>query len=208
MEFTTVLIMALLLGLKHALDPDHIVAVTTIVSQKKKARFSALVGAWWGVGHMTTIVLIGSAIIYFNLLISHSVEKLLEGIVGAMIIYLGVKASYSLSTEKKQEHAADRDKNGWMLRPLIVGLLHGLAGSTGVAYLFLSTIDDKYMGLLYLLVFGAGTLLSMVLATILIGMPYSWASDHKRLNLLLTRSTGILSVIFGIYYLCEILFLS
>ncbi|MGG1572195.1 cytochrome c biogenesis protein CcdA [Fictibacillus sp. NRS-1165] len=208
MEFTTILIMALLLGLKHALDPDHIVAVTTIVSQKKKARFSALVGAWWGVGHMTTIVLIGSAIIYFNLLISHSVEKLLEGIIGAMIIYLGVKAFYSLSTEKKQEHTAARDKNGWMLRPLIVGLLHGLAGSTGVAYLFLSTIDDKYMGLLYLLVFGAGTLLSMVLATILIGMPYSWASDHKRLNLLLTRSTGLLSVIFGIYYLCEILFLS
>ncbi|SFD38748.1 sulfite exporter TauE/SafE family protein [Fictibacillus sp. FJAT-27399] len=208
MEFTTILVMALLLGLKHALDPDHIVAVTTIVSEKKKARFSALVGAWWGVGHMTTILVIGSAIIYFNLLISHSVEKLLEGIVGVMIIYLGVKAFYSLSLGKTHEHAASREKNRWMLRPLIVGLLHGLAGSTGVAYLFLSTIEDKYMGFLYLLVFGVGTLFSMVLATLLIGMPYSWASDHKKLNLLLTRSTGILSVIFGIYYLCEILFLS
>ncbi|MDM5340172.1 sulfite exporter TauE/SafE family protein [Fictibacillus enclensis] len=208
MELLTILLMAMLLGLKHALDPDHLVAVTTIVSEKKKARFSALVGAWWGVGHMTTILVVGSAIIYFNLFVSHSVEMLLEGVVGVMIIYLGVKAFYTLRASHKHEHAVSGSGSRWMLRPLIVGLLHGLAGSTGVAYLFLSTIQDKYLGVIYLLVFGAGTLISMVLATLLIGLPYSWSSDHKKINLLLTRFTGVLSVCFGVYYLYKTLFIS
>ncbi|MFC0272096.1 hypothetical protein ACFFIX_11600 [Metabacillus herbersteinensis] len=204
MDAVNVLLLAMLFGLKHALDLDHVIAVSNIVSEKRKVRFSALVGAWWGAGHMTTILVIGCAIIYFNLLILKNVEKLLEGFVGVMFIVLGIQAVFSIY-KRKSEVAVSKAKSPYMLKSFTVGLLHGLAGSSAVAYVFLSTIEDKSLVFLYLILFGVGTLLSMVLATLIIGLPYSLASNHKRVNTVLACGTGFLSIGFGIFYIYEIL---
>ena len=157
----TVLGFGFLLGLRHATDADHVVAVTTILGKHGKIRHSTLIGILWGIGHSITVTLIAIPIIFYSFVVSEILGNSLEFLVGAMLVILGI---FTLSgvTKKISEDSipisihkhAHKSKVGTdhshlhhigifqTIRPIVVGLVHGLAGSAAVALLILSTINN------------------------------------------------------------------
>jgi high-affinity nickel permease len=208
------------LGMRHATDADHVVAVTTIVSRERSVKLAALIGAIWGVGHTLTIVGVGGAIILFNVVVPVRLGLMMEMAVGLMLILLGVvNVTGSVERVRKsglvvRAHAHDHEGDGVpvgrtgihrLIRPLTVGIVHGLAGSAAVALLVLTTIRDSAWALAYLLVFGAGTVAGMVLVTTAIAWPFvltgrRFASTNRRLQI----ATGVLSLAFGFVVVYEI----
>jgi high-affinity nickel-transport protein len=155
-----VLALGLLLGVRHAFDPDHVVAVTTIVSRQRSVRAAAVVGALWGLGHSATIFVVGGALILFKVAIPPRLGLALEMAVAVMLVLLGLRNLHS---------GADRPAPA--RRPVAVGLVHGLAGSGAVALLVLTAITDARWALAYLLVFGLGTTTGMMAMTATIATP-------------------------------------
>ena len=247
MSVLVILLFGFVLGMRHATDPDHVVAVSTIVSREHSLAKSALVGAFWGLGHTVTILFVGAAIILFNLTISPRVGLTMELCVGLMLIVLGVLnlsgASKWLSEkfspahprvsgehvhlhehdshihyhwhshQPAKEHHSDSltppkwmsspfSKLGWFhtLRPFLVGIIHGLAGSAAVALLVLATIKNPSWAVIYLLIFGVGTIAGMVLITTAMSVPFSYAGTRFAwLNRGLVTGSGVLSLIFGLF---------
>ncbi len=185
----TVLLAGLLLGLRHATDPDHVVAVTTIVSRRHSLRSAGLVGTAWGIGHTLTILVVGGAIILFKLTVPTRVELALEMGVAVMLVVLGV-ANMSSAHEPKDSRT----------RPLLVGVVHGLAGSAAVSLLVLTLIDSAALAMAYLLIFGVGTILGMMLMTVAIAVPSLFAM-HRMANAgrYLRLASGALSIAFGVF---------
>lgn len=242
-----ILMIGFFLGMRHATDPDHVIAVSTIVSRERSLSRAALIGAFWGLGHTITIVVVGAAIILFNLVIPPRVGLTMEFAVGLMLILLGVLNLTGVSkwlSEKFSpahphvigEHAHLHEHNShlhyhwhahqpskehhgdalspakWMtapfaglslfhtLRPLFVGIVHGLAGSAAVALLVLSTIHQPRWGVFYLLIFGLGTIAGMMLITCALALPFSYAgSRFAWLNRGLITGSGLLSLGFGLF---------
>lgn len=185
----SILLAGLLLGLRHATDPDHVIAVTTIVSRGRSLRSAGLVGTAWGVGHTLTILVVGGSIILFKLTIPARVELALEMGVAIMLIVLG------LANMTGERAAADS-----RARPLLVGVVHGLAGSAAVSLLVLTLIDSAGLAMAYLLIFGAGTILGMILMTLAIAVP-SLLAMHRMADAgrYLRLTSGALSVAFGVF---------
>jgi high-affinity nickel-transport protein len=183
------------LGMRHATDPDHVVAIATIVSRERSIGRAALSGAAWGLGHTVTILLVGGTIILLNVAIPARLGLMMELSVGLMLVVLGVMSV-------RGTHAP-RD---WMLRtearltrPLAIGVVHGLAGSAAVALLVLTTIRTPGWAIAYLLVFGLGTVLGMVVVTMLMAMPFAYTSRQFSLtNRRLQLATGLVSIGFGL----------
>jgi ABC-type nickel/cobalt efflux system permease component RcnA len=231
------------LGVRHATDPDHVVAVTTIVSRERTMLHAALIGALWGLGHTLTILAIGSAIILFKLTIPPRLGLSMELSVGLMLILLGIlnltgtlRRAIEWATIRRigpgahshfllgrwMVHTHDEDGEpvfmdsvsilGWtprwwrdlgvfhVLRPLVVGIVHGLAGSAAVALLVLATISRPSWAIGYLLIFGLGTVAGMILITVAIALPFAYSMRHfGRLNRGLVTASGLLSVAFGVF---------
>jgi high-affinity nickel permease len=242
-----ILAIGFLLGMRHATDPDHVIAVSTIVSRERSILKAGLIGALWGIGHTLTILVVGAAIILFGLVIPARVGLTMEFSVGLMLILLGVlnltgitswmsnkfsPAHPRVAGEHAHIHEHGRDLHfHWhshargkehhaeslaaprsiktmllklglyeTLRPLIVGLVHGLAGSAAVALLVLSTIREPKWAVLYLLVFGVGTIAGMMLITAGIALPFSFAGyKFAWLNRGLITGSGLLSLAFGLF---------
>jgi high-affinity nickel permease len=225
-----------LLGARHATDPDHVIAVSTIVSRQQKIRHAGLIGALWGVGHTITIFFVGVGIILFNLTIPPRIGLAMETSVGLMLIFLGVLnltgvmewithrfTPSHLQPEEitkvlhRQGRKTDLPQKGHkldgplqsvlerlglyqLLRPLAVGLVHGLAGSAAVALLVLTTIHDPRWALVYLLIFGVGTIVGMMLITIIIGVPFVYTSRRfAPFHRILSFVSGVVSVAFGLF---------
>jgi cytochrome c biogenesis protein CcdA len=184
------------LGMRHATDPDHVVAITTIVSREKSVKRAAWSGAVWGLGHTVTIVLVGGAIILFNVVIPVRLGLLMELSVGLMLVVLGVM------NVTDTNHAPQNwlsKKRITFTSPLLVGIVHGLAGSAAVALLVLTTIRTPGWAIAYLLVFGLGTVLGMVVVTTLLAMPFAYTSrQFKTTNRRLQLATGLISIGFGV----------
>ncbi len=184
------------LGMRHATDPDHVVAITTIVSRERSVRRAALSGAAWGLGHTVTIVLVGGAIILFNVVIPARLGLMMELSVGLMLVVLGVM-NVTATTEAPQSWLATTQAR--LTRPLAVGVVHGLAGSAAVALLVLTTIRTPEWAVAYLLVFGLGTVLGMVLVTTLMALPFAYTSRQFTItNRRLQLATGLISIGFGV----------
>lgn len=243
---TLVSIVALgfVLGMRHATDPDHVIAVTTIVSRQRSVRHAALIGILWGFGHTITILVVGSAIILFGLVIPPRVGLSMEFSVGLMLVFLGVlnlsgimrwitetfvpshagrhanlhehadsDHTHSIGQAAgTHDHAAVAKPVGWLdhtfgrlglyqvLRPLVVGIVHGLAGSAAVALLVLTTIRVPSWAVLYLLIFGIGTVAGMMLITAAIAIPFLFSSTRfVRLNRGLGLASGFVSLAFGLF---------
>jgi hypothetical protein len=241
-----ILAIGFLLGMRHATDPDHVIAVSTIVSRERSIVKAALIGALWGVGHTLTILLVGAGIILFGLAIPMRVGLTMEFSVGLMLILLGIlnlTGAMQWISEKfspahpqvtgshahlhehgsqihlhwhshrpeGQHHGESLTPPAWMggsprlglfhtLRPLFVGLVHGLAGSAAVALLVLSTIREPKWAVLYLLIFGVGTIAGMMLITAAISLPFSFAGyKFAWLNKSLVVGSGLLSLAFGLF---------
>jgi high-affinity nickel permease len=241
------------LGMRHATDPDHVIAVTTIVSRQKSVRQAALIGALWGVGHTITIVMVGSGIILFGLVIPPRVGLTMELSVGLMLILLGIlnltgimrwiaetvtplqpgqhfhahgHGEYLHShahghSPEPHGHNENATPVSWMdrtfgrlglyqvVRPLAVGIVHGLAGSAAVALLVLTTIRVPSWAVLYLLVFGIGTVAGMMLITAAIAVPFRYSEKRfARLNRGLGLLSGAISVAFGLFIVYRMGFVS
>ena len=215
--------------MRHATDPDHVIAVSTIVSRERSLGKAGLIGALWGLGHTITIVLVGAGIILFNLAIPPRVGLTMEFSVGIMLILLGAlnltgttkrvsEKYFPGHTHGLGEHAhshgapasSTRLSPGKLgafhsLRPLFIGIVHGLAGSAAVALLVLTTIHEPRWAVLYLLIFGVGTIAGMMLITAAMAVPFSYGSTRFAwFNRGLVTGSGLLSLGFGVFIIYQI----
>lgn len=190
------ILLGALLGLRHATDADHVVAVTTIVARERSLLGGARVGAIWGVGHTLTLLLLGGAIIAFRLVIPPRVGLGLEFGVAIMLIGLGF-------SNLRQR---DEDRPPKLSRPLLVGIVHGLAGSAAVALLVLATIREPLAAAFYLLMFGLGTILGMMVVTMLLAAPALWATGRlANMQTGVRMAAGALSIVFGMLLARELI---
>lgn len=218
----TICALGFVLGVRHAADADHVIAVSTIVSRHRSMRGAAVIGALWGVGHTLTVLLVGGAIIFFQWVIPPRVGLSMELSVGAMLIVLGsvniaavvrrIRADAAgpprdpVATER-HEHAPVRwlDRHLGMtgaysyVRPMVIGIVHGMAGSAAVALLVMATIGRSSWSVLYLLVFGVGTVVGMMVITAAIGLPFARAGEVRpQFGHGLRMAAGVLSLGFGL----------
>jgi high-affinity nickel-transport protein len=280
------MLLGLFLGMRHATDPDHVIAVTTIVSRYRTPLGAAAIGAAWGVGHTFTILVIGSGIILFGWVIPPRIGLATELSVGVMLVALGVMSvrtalqsvsprtglgvggSGSASTApaageydlkrsaqtpetpanpqtptpnpvvavhihahahgdyihvhahqhdpEQHPHAEDATPVGWLdrhlgrlrgyrlIRPLLIGVVHGLAGSAAAALLILATIRTPRWAVAYLALFGFGTVLGMMVMTTVIVLPFAYSErQFARFNTGLRLASGVISVAFGLFVAYE-----
>jgi high-affinity nickel-transport protein len=215
-SFTAIVLLGFFLGMKHALDPDHVVAITTIVTRQGQAVRAALIGAMWGLGHTLTIFLVGSAIILLHVAIPARLGLAMELAVGGMLILLGVLNITGVLKKAQDRFTAEHDdtkphRHGLMhafaslgmynvVRPLAIGIVHGLAGSAAVALLVMTTIKEPWWQLGYLLLFGIGTIAGMTLITTVLAKPVTHgAKRFSGLSSKLAFASGLLSLLFGLY---------
>jgi ABC-type nickel/cobalt efflux system permease component RcnA len=233
--------LGLVFGLKHATEVDHVVAVSTIVSEHRNLFRAALVGGLWGAGHTATLVLVGIIVLGFRVAIPLPVANWLEFGVALMLIGLGVLALAKVLRrraglhvhrhlhqhtpdgeshvhvhfhERETEHEARASSAapkthshviaGLGFKPLLVGAMHGLAGSAALTLLVLTQIQSVWLGLLYLALFGFGSTVGMLLMSGLVGLPF--ALSARRLSGFhygLQTLAGAASVAFGCWYAYE-----
>jgi sulfite exporter TauE/SafE len=251
-NLVSIIVIGFFLGMRHATDPDHVIAVTTIVTNQRKTSRAAWIGAMWGVGHTLTILIVGAAIILFNLVIPVRLGLGMELSVGVMLILLGVRnlgsfvrtlprssatqpsevvlihthahahgdhihihphahqtGSHSHADEERPLDQLDRTFGKvafyQLLRPLLVGIVHGLAGSAAVALLILASIRNLSWAVAYLLVFGIGTIAGMMLITMSISSALHYVGNRfARLSHGLRMASGLMSVAFGLFLAYEI----
>ena len=224
----TLLGLGLLFGLKHATEVDHVVAVSTIASQQRNVLRSALVGAMWGAGHTASLLIVGVVVLSLRIAIPESVSTWLEFGVALMIIGLGTAALWRALRkrsdlhvhehshdgishvhihfhESKTRHEAERKHSHAVsvvgVKPVLIGMMHGLAGSGALTLLVLTQIGSAWVGFLYLAIFGVGSIVGMLLMSGLIGLPFaltsrSLSSVHYRMQMV----AGMVSIAFGLWY--------
>jgi High-affinity nickel-transport protein len=200
MSPASTLLLGLLLGLRHATDPDHVVAMATIVTRDPHLRRAISTGVFWGIGHTATVLLVGALMLVGNVRVPERVFGLLDLTVAVMLVALGFLA---LRTRRAfPTHRAPGLGERILvsrLRPLLVGIVHGLAGSAAMTLIALATIQDERGALLYLGLFGAGTVLGMVGITALLALSFRWASTKSaRLPIWIARMSGTLSIAAGV----------
>ena len=199
----SILSLGFILGIKHAIEPDHIIAVSTIASRSKKLSQSALAGVFWGIGHTATLFFIGIAFIIMKNSISDKVSMSLEFLVGVMLVYLGIVNVLSVNKDQHHDHGNHSqygDKH-YFVKSSFIGLVHGLAGSAAIVLLTMSTVNSLWQSAAYILIFGVGTIAGMLLFTTMFGIPFVFSSTNKGMNSLFTSISGIISVLFGLYYM-------
>jgi high-affinity nickel permease len=213
-----------LLGLRHALDVDHLAAVSTIVSQQRGLWRSSIVGAVWGLGHTAALLAVAVAVVALHAEIPPQLGHVLELGVAVMLIVLGVNLLRTLWSGgafhlHAHEHAGRRhvhphlhrhgtgDEHAHVItrRPFIVGLVHGLAGSAGLMLAVLATIHDGLLALAYVALFGLGSIGGMVLMSTLLGLPLALAADRfGRAETTLRAVAAVGSVAVGVMLAWEI----
>lgn len=213
--------LGILLGLKHSLDPDHVVAISSIVNEYKNPLRGLWVGVSWGLGHSASLLMIGIVVVSLRLAIPDRLALLLEFLVGLMLIGLGAQVVYKLRKKRDNQrlhshiHSSSPVKHhheiGSVGRPFLrkksflVGTVHGLAGSAALTLLVLATIESPIAGMAYILLFGLGSVLSMGIMTIFISLPFSLSADRlPSLGRFLQWGAGALSISFGSFLIYEI----
>jgi High-affinity nickel-transport protein len=193
-----ILSLGFFLGMRHATDPDHVIAVSTIIARQRSIGGAAAIGAVWGLGHTITIIAVGTAIIAFGWVIPPTLGLSMEWSVGVMLVLLGFMNVKGALPHASHEHSHPPEATPLgpyrFVRPLMVGIVHGLAGSAAVALLVLTTIHEPRWAILYLGIFGVGTIVGMMIMTMMITLPFGWISPRG-----LRIASGAISLAFGLF---------
>jgi hypothetical protein len=220
-----ILTLGLLLGLKHAFDSDHLIAVSTIVSRERSPWRSLWIGLFWGIGHTVTLLAVGVFVLGLKVQVPPPVGLSLECFVGVVLLGLGFSTLYDCW--KKRLHAHTHMHEGDMhshfhmhaatlahqhqhlmrvgVKPLLIGMVHGLAGSAALMLLVLTTIPSTALGLLYIGIFGCGSVVGMGLVSLTMGLFFSLATDRlPDVNSGMRAAFGALSATFGAWMIVEI----
>jgi high-affinity nickel-transport protein len=258
----TLIAVGFFLGMRHATDADHVLAISTIVSRERSLRSAAAIGALWGLGHGVTVAIVGCLVILFGVVIPPRIGLAMEFAVGVMLVLLGLFTLAAVARQAREAlalhlmhgsahgahthadaaghmhvhthgdyvhshphghgegahgHHEQSTPQAWLdrhfgrlgfyqiVRPLVVGIVHGLAGSAAVALLVLTAIRDPLWGLAYLVVFGAGTIAGMMLITVVIAVPFTVGATRLPLVSAGVRvAAGVLSLGFGLFLMYQI----
>ena len=216
-----------LFGLKHATEVDHVVAVSTIVSRQRNVWRSTFVGALWGAGHTASLLIAGVIVLSLRVAIPERVSNWLEFSVALMIIGLGAAALWRSLLKRRDVHVHEHSHDGVShvhihfhesetrdhtarphshvvsavgLKPILIGAVHGLAGSGALTLLVLTQIESAWVGFFYLAVFGLGSILGMMLMSGLIGLPFALTRNVGQVHRHLQTTAASLSIAFGLWY--------
>ncbi len=211
------LILGFILGIKHAFETDHVIAITAMATEQKNATKAALIGVFWGLGHTATLLIVGLLVLILNVSIPDSVSTSFEFIVALVLIVTGIQA---LTAKQQTFHAhshkhAERshvhihtdhhhDRRG---RSFIIGALHGLAGSGALMVLVLATIESISSGIVYIVLFGIGSIISMTAISYLIGVPLTLpVKEFTAYERGIRTLVGITSIIIGLHLASTVVF--
>ena len=230
------IVLGFLLGLKHATDADHVVAVASIVDRSKNIWRGLWIGISWGIGHTTPLLILGIIILLFKETVLdryESIAPFFEFAVGIMLILLGAQVFWQIRRNRIHVHEHHHDEKthvhvhtshqfnedisetddhnffkigmpSFRTKSFFVGMIHGLAGSAAVMLALLPTIESTWIGIIYLILFGVGTILSMSIITILLGVPFAMSSNNKKLYNYISISAGTISILFGVALMSDI----
>lgn len=229
-----ILAIGMLLGLKHATDADHVVAVATFATEHGNVWRGMWVGASWGLGHTTPLLVLGIVILLVKEALLdryEAVAPVLEFGVGIMLVFLGAQVFYNLRRGTLHAHAHEHgghahvhvhathsedsepgNGNGlheilrprFRLKSYAIGIVHGLAGSAAVMLVLLPQIEVFWVGLGYLVVFGVGTIASMAVITIVLGVPFALTSRARQWQRGIAGVAGAASLLFGAALMTEL----
>lgn len=200
---TSVLFLGLMIGMQHALEADHIAAVTSIAARETTLKRAVTHGAAWGLGHTLTLMAVAGGVVVLGTTIDAQITAYLEAVVGVMLIGLGGHLLYRLwrdrihfhvhrhtggaahfhahshkgeaQAHKKSSHDHTHPRR-LPVRTVLVGMMHGLAGSAALLILTASTIDSPALGLIYIALFGIGSIAGMAALSAVIAVPMSYSA--------------------------------
>jgi ABC-type nickel/cobalt efflux system permease component RcnA len=229
----TVLFFGFLLGLKHATDADHVVAVSTLVEEHRDVWRGLWIGVSWGLGHTTPLLILGLLVLIFKAAVLDQYEEIawiLELGVGIMLVGLGLQVFWGFRKGRLHVHQHDHDEKPHLhvhgthvrgtvqpvtgpvssartpvfrVKSYLIGMVHGMAGTAAVMLLLLPKIEGLWIGLGYLLVFGLGTMISMAAITVLIGIPFTISRNVGFWSKGITGLAGAISLILGLVIILD-----
>ena len=230
MELSSLLVVGFLLGVRHALDPDHLASVATISTSSRTLLDGLKQGGAWGMGHTVTLLLFGGAALVLGLAVPEGLALFLEFAVGLMLVLLGADVLRRIMQERIHVHRHEHDDGASHLhvhlhpqvdrhehshspliplRALMVGLMHGLAGSAALLLLTVASAPSIIRGIVYILVFGFGSILGMALLSIVIALPLRLSSNRfERTQKNFRLGIGIVTIFIGLSIVRNILVFS
>jgi hypothetical protein len=207
-----------LLGARHATEPDHLAAIAALVTRVRSPWRGAVLGAFWGLGHMFALLAFGGALVALGRVLPPQAGQALEGMIGLLLIGLGAAALRQalatggrgpLSPHAHAHGAHAHPTSGAHVhvgtltlarRPLLVGFAHGLAGSGALSAAVLAELPSTPVRLLYMATFGLGSVLAMAVLSGGLGVPLSRALPRPRLHAALSAGAGLVSVGLGVFW--------
>jgi len=223
MTVTTLLVLGFLLGMRHAMEADHVAAVATLASRSRNRSDAVAQGAIWGLGHTITLFVACSVVLFVDTLIPQRVAQSLNAVVGLMLIVLGLDLLRRMRRDRVHFHVHHHDEGAvhfhahshvgetrphtshhdhghprrFPLRALCVGMMHGLAGSAALILLALGTVTSPGMGLIYVGLFGLGSIGGMALLSLVISVPLRSAQRFTWLHNGLQAAVGLATIAIG-----------
>jgi ABC-type nickel/cobalt efflux system permease component RcnA len=232
MTLSSILLLGFLLGMRHALEADHVAAVASLATRGRSVAQTMGLGMAWGIGHTLTLLLFGGAVLLLGLAAPLPAANALEMVVGVMLVLLGADVLYRLwrdrvhfhwhrhadgiahvhahsHRDQREPHDPARHRHRHLrdfpLRALFVGMVHGMAGSAALIVLSLGTVGSVAWGLAYIAIFGAGSILGMALLSAVIAVPLRLTSRHLgRVHDSLSAAVGLVTVLLGCYVVYRI----
>jgi ABC-type nickel/cobalt efflux system permease component RcnA len=227
---STVLILGFLLGMRHALEADHLAAIATLLTRKQSYGGAIRQGAVWGIGHTLMLFIFGSAALLLNFTMPEQLSHWLEFMVGIMLVVLGIdvlrrlirdRIHYHIHKHEEEkfshfhahshtgeaqinphpQHHDHQHAKDFPMRALFVGMMHGMAGSAVLIVMTLQALKSVWMGVIYIALFGIGSIIGMAVLTMIIAIPLRKASFLTRFHNAMHALIGTTTIVIGLIIL-------